>query len=84
MRPVAEQMVTLGKRGDLHARRQAMAFLRSKTVVHALFADVAPRFEERDGGYTRIVKLGPRPGDGAEMAYIEFVDYGSSWLTLRP
>jgi large subunit ribosomal protein L17 len=74
VRPVAEKMVTLGKRGDLHARRQASAFLRSKTVVHTLFADVAPRFEEREGGYTRIVKLGPRQGDAAEMAILEFVD----------
>jgi len=74
VRPVAEKMVTLGKRGDLHARRQAIAFLRSKTVVHALFADVAPRFEEREGGYTRIVKLGPRQGDAAEMAILEFVE----------
>src|SRR5919206_1425607 len=62
VRPVAEQMITLGKRGDLHAHRQAVAFLRSKTVVHHLFAEVAPRFEDREGGYTRIVKLGPRQG----------------------
>jgi large subunit ribosomal protein L17 len=74
MRPVAERMVTLGKRGDLHARRQAKAFLRSGDVVHLLFAEVAPRFADRPGGYTRIVKLGPRQGDGAEMAYIEWVD----------
>lgn len=74
MRPVAERMITLAKRNDLHARRQAKAFLRSRTAVHALFADVAPRFAGRDGGYTRIVKLGPRQGDGAEMAYIELVD----------
>jgi large subunit ribosomal protein L17 len=74
VRPIAEQMITLGKRGDLHARRQAKAFLRSGDVVHLLFAEVAPRFEERAGGYTRIVKIGPRHGDGAEMAYIEWVD----------
>ena len=74
VRPIAERMVTLGKRGDLHSRRQAKAFLRSGDVVHLLFAEVAPRFEERQGGYTRIVKLGPRQGDGAEMAYIEWVD----------
>ncbi len=74
VRPIAERMVTLGKRGDLHARRQAKAFLRSPNVVRMLFADVAPRFDEREGGYTRIVKLGPRVGDAAEMAYLEFVD----------
>ncbi len=74
VRPIADQMVTLGKRGDLHARRQAIAFLRSKDVVHVLFTDVAPRFEDRAGGYTRIVKLGPRPSDAAEMAYLEFVE----------
>jgi len=74
VRPIAEKMITLGKRGDLHAHRQAVAFLRSKTVVHQLFADVAPRFQEREGGYTRIVKLGPRQGDAAEMAYLELVD----------
>ena len=68
-------MITLGKRGDLHARRQALAALRSNTIVHALFADVAPRFADRPGGYTRIVRLGPRQGDAAEMVYLEFVDH---------
>ena len=62
VKPLAEQMITLGRRGDLHARRQAPAFLRSQDVVHKLFAEVAPRFEERPGGYTRIVKIGPRAG----------------------
>ncbi len=84
VRPVAEKMVTLGKRGDLHARRQAIAFLRSKTVVHTLFADVAPRFEEREGGYTRIVKLGPRQGDAADMVYLEFVDHEPAATLLAP
>ena len=65
VRPIAEKMVTLGKRGDLHARRQAKAYLRSGDVVHALFTDIAPRFTEREGGYTRIVKLGPRYEMGA-------------------
>ncbi len=78
VRPVAEKLVTLGKRGDLHARRQAMAELRSNDVVHRLFSEVAPRFAERPGGYTRIVKLGPRQGDAAPMAYLEFVDYSTS------
>jgi large subunit ribosomal protein L17 len=67
-------MITLGRRGDLHARRQATAFLRSRDVVHRLFADVAPLFKDRPGGYTRIVKIGTRPGDSAEMAYLELVD----------
>ena len=75
VKPFAEQMITLGKRGDLHARRLALAELRSQDVVHQLFADVAPRFAERPGGYTRIVKLGPRNGDAAEMVYLELVDY---------
>jgi large subunit ribosomal protein L17 len=75
VKPFAEQMITLGKRGDLHARRLALAELRSQDVVHQLFAEVAPRFADRPGGYTRIVKLGPRLGDGAEMVYLEFVDY---------
>ena len=74
VKPHVEQMITLGRRGDLHARRQATAFLRSRDVVHKLFADVAPLFKDRPGGYTRIVKLGPRPGDAAEMAYLELVD----------
>ena len=74
VKPIAEQMITLGRRGDLHARRQATAFLRSRDVVHKLFAEVAPLFKERPGGYTRIVKIGPRPGDSAEMAYLELVD----------
>ncbi len=75
VKPFAEQMITLGKRGDLHARRLALAELRSQDVVHQLFADVAPRFADRSGGYTRIVKLGPRLGDAAEMVYLELVDY---------
>jgi large subunit ribosomal protein L17 len=75
VKPIAEQMITLGRRGDLAARRQAIAFLRSKDVVHQLFAEVAPRFADRPGGYTRIVKLGPRYGDSAQMVYLELVDY---------
>ena len=75
VKPFAEQMITLGKRGDLAARRQAISELRSQDVVHKLFAEVAPRFAERPGGYTRIVKIGPRQGDGAQMAYLELVDY---------
>ncbi len=74
VKPLAEQMITLGRRGDIHSRRQAVAFLRSKDVVHKLFAEVAPRFADRPGGYSRIVKLGPRYGDAAEMVYLELVD----------
>jgi large subunit ribosomal protein L17 len=77
VRPIAEQMITLGRRGDLHARRQAMAYLRSQQVVHTLFAEVAPRFKSRPGGYSRIVRLGPRPGDAAEMAYLVLVDFSA-------
>ena len=75
VKPFAEKMITLAKRGDLSARRQAMAALRSNDVVHALFADVAPRFADRPGGYTRIVKMGPRQGDAAEMVLLELVDH---------
>jgi large subunit ribosomal protein L17 len=77
VRPIAEQMITLGRRGDLHARRQAMAYLRSQQVVHTLFAEVGPRFRARPGGYSRIVRIGPRPGDAAEMAYLELVDFSA-------
>ena len=73
VKPLAEKMITLGKRGDLHARRQALAFLRSNDVVHRLFAEVAPRFADRPGGYTRIVKLGPRRSDSTEMVFLELV-----------
>ena len=75
VKPIAEQMITLGRRGDLAARRQAIAFLRSKDVVHKLFADVGPRFADRPGGYSRIVKLSPRQGDAADMVYLELVDH---------
>jgi large subunit ribosomal protein L17 len=72
-RPLAEKMITLGKSGTLAARRRAIAFLTKESAVTWLFETVAPRFTERSGGYTRIVKLGPRKGDGAEMAMIELV-----------
>jgi len=75
VKPIAEQMITLGRRGDVHARRQALAYLRSQDVVHKLFSDVGPRFSGRAGGYSRIVKIGPRPGDAAPMAYLELVDH---------
>jgi len=75
VKPFAEQMITLGRRGDLHARRQALSHLRSQEVVHKLFSDVGPRFAERPGGYSRIVKLGPRQGDAADMVYLELVDF---------
>src|SRR5947209_10200694 len=74
VRPIAEQMITLGRRGDIHARRQAIAFLRSKSIVHRLFTEVGPAFADRPGGYTRITRIGPRPGDAAEMVYLELVD----------
>src|SRR5262249_25129041 len=75
VRPVAEEMITLGRRGDVPARRQALKFLRSQDVVHKLFSEVGPRFSDRPGGYSRIVKLGPPQGDPAAMAYLELVDY---------
>src|SRR4051794_14529683 len=75
VKPFAERMISLGKRGDLHARRQALSHLRSQEIVHRLFADVGPRFAERPGGYSRIVKLGPRQGDAAVMVYLELVDF---------
>lgn len=74
LRPVAEKMVTLGKRGDLHARRQAIAFLQQKDAVKALFETIAPAAADRQGGYCRITKLGARTSDSAPMALIEWVD----------
>jgi large subunit ribosomal protein L17 len=84
VRPVAEKMITLGRKGDIHARRQALAYLRSQEVVHQLFAEVAPRFTDRPGGYTRIVKVGPRQGDSAPMAYLELVDHVPRAPVERP
>ena len=75
LRPLAEKMVTLGKRGGLHARRLALKNLPDPGVVKRLFDEVAPRFASRNGGYTRILKLGRRPGDGAEMAILGFIDF---------
>ncbi len=72
-RPVAEKMITLGKRGGLHARRQALAYVTKESAVTKLFDTLAPRFSERPGGYTRIVKLQTRVGDGADMAMLELV-----------
>src|SRR5216117_101667 len=74
VRPLAERMVTLGKNGSIHARRRAFATLRQKNAVKKLFEDIAPRSAERNGGYTRIVKLGQRKSDSAQMAFIEWVD----------
>jgi large subunit ribosomal protein L17 len=74
LRPLAEKLVTFAKRGDLHARRQVMATIRDKDVVHTLFAEIGPRYENRPGGYTRITKVGPRKGDNAPMAVIELVE----------
>ena len=74
IRPLAEKLITLGKRGDLHARRLAAARLNDPLVVKKLFEELAPRYEDRPGGYTRILKLGRRQGDGAEMAIIELVE----------
>ena len=74
IRPLTEKMVTLGKSGTLHDRRQAAAFITDKSVVKIVFDDIAPRFQERNGGYTRITRLGVRPGDAAEMALIELID----------
>lgn len=81
LRSVVEKMITLGKRGDLHARRQAAAFIRKEVAneqsgqdaLQKLFSDIAPRYEDRQGGYTRIMKMGPRRGDGAPMVVIELV-----------
>lgn len=73
VRPIAERMITLGKRESLHARRQALAFIKDPSVVAKLFGTLAPRFSQRPGGYTRIIRLGFRDGDGAQIAYLELI-----------
>ena len=75
VKPIAEQLITLGRRGDLAARRKALAELPTEAIVKKLFDEVAPRYADRPGGYSRIVKIGARQGDAAEMAYLELVDY---------
>ena len=70
---MAEKMITLGKRGDLHSRRRAYAFIYRDEIVDKLFSEIAPKYSDRNGGYTRILKLGPRRGDGSEMAILELV-----------
>ena len=74
VRSLADKMITLGKKGSLHARRQALAFVLDEKTVEKVFSDLAPRYTERSGGYTRIVKLGPRLGDGAPMVRLELVE----------
>jgi large subunit ribosomal protein L17 len=74
LRPVAERLITFAKKGDVHARRQVLRVVPDRDVVHRLFEEIAPRYAERAGGYTRILKLGPRKGDGAAMAILELVD----------
>ncbi len=74
LRPVVERMITLGKRGNLHARRQALSYLRDEKIVSKLFEDLAERYGDRQGGYTRVLKAGYRYGDSAPMAFIELVD----------
>jgi large subunit ribosomal protein L17 len=74
LRPLAERLITFAKRGDLHARRRVMTVVRDKGVVHELFTEIGPRYENRQGGYTRITKVGPRKGDNAPMAVIELVE----------
>lgn len=78
VQPLAEKMITFGKRGDVHARRQVLRVVRDRDVVHKLFADIGPANAERDGGYTRVLRLGPRKGDSAQMALIELVEVISS------
>ena len=73
LRPLAERLITFAKRGDLHARRRVLTVVRDKSVVHELFTEIAPMMAEREGGYTRITKIGPRKGDNAPMAVIELV-----------
>ena len=84
LRPVAEKLVTLAKRNDLHSRRLAIGFLHQKEIVKKLFAEVAPAAKDRQGGYCRITKLGPRMSDSAPMAVIEWVDQAAAAATEEP
>jgi large subunit ribosomal protein L17 len=84
LRPLAEKLITKAKRGDLAARRQVLTVVQDKGVVHTLFTEIGPRFENRPGGYTRITKLGPRKGDSAPMALIELVEESAPVATTRP
>lgn len=84
LRRWADKMITLAKRGDLHARRQALAIIREKDVVHKLFAEATERYSGRQGGYTRVVKMGYRPGDSAQIALIELVDPPVSGANTSP
>ncbi len=78
-RRMAEKMITLGKRGDLHARRQALAYIRSKDIVAKLFDEISAQYADRQGGYTRIIRTGTRPGDAAPMAIVELVGYEEAY-----
>jgi large subunit ribosomal protein L17 len=84
LRPLAEKLITKAKRGDLAARRQVLTVVQDKGVVHTLFTEIGPRFENRPGGYTRITKLGPRKGDNAPMALIELVEASAPVATTGP
>ena len=81
LRPFAERLITKAKKGDVHNRRQVLSVIEDREIVHKLFADIAPRFSARNGGYTRILKLGPRNGDGASMALIELIEDGAATVT---
>ncbi|HUC27495.1 MAG TPA: 50S ribosomal protein L17 [Streptosporangiaceae bacterium] len=83
LRPLAERLITFAKRGDLHARRQVLTVVTDKSVVHTLFAEIGPSFASRDGGYTRITKVGPRKGDNAALAVIELVREEAEQRTRR-
>lgn len=82
-RRITDQMITLGKRGDLHARRQAMAYIRSESVVAKLFDQLSNQYSERNGGYTRIIRTGTRLGDAAPMAILELVDFKEESVEVK-
>src|ERR1700734_4495429 len=84
LRPLAERLITFAKRGDLHARRQVLTVVTDKTVVHNLFEEIGPSFASREGGYTRITKVGPRKGDNAALAVIELVPQETEARQRRP